>query len=81
MCLINVKLLLVLVVLVGSISLSSSSSLQFVSIRGGNNIQSLPVNMVMKSFNTFTFNEQTRSLEQVENNLSNKGKWCNLSSF
>lgn len=70
--------LLVLVVLI--IFESISSSLQFVSIRGGNSIQSLPINMA-KSFNTYTYNEQTMNLEKVENDLSDETGWCNPTSF
>ena len=79
MSLLNGKILVVLVVIM-IINSSISSSLQFISIRGGNNVQSLPIHMA-KSFNVFTFNEESRNLERVENDLSDTTGWCNPTSF
>jgi len=75
------ELLIIVLITIKSISSSStSSSKQFISIRGDNGIQALPFNMA-KSFNTFTFNENTLSLEKVENDLSDEKGWCNPTSF
>ena len=72
-------MMVLVILLLVSLSLSS---LSLISIRGGNSLQSLPLNMA-KSFTTYTFDDITYNVDRVEGTAisSDTEGWVNPTSF